>query len=199
MLYSFKPTTLALAVSLICSAATAQEFDISSPTSNQNILAGIYNPAADFAEDISIKAQQVANTATSIYGYNDTTGNDRNINGNLNIDITDVNHDPKVWALRLQNASKLNVNGDTAIAVKTDTALAVGVLVYQGGSSLDLSNSATTVNVSSDTGRVMGIDVEQGGQVILGKTTVNLNVGATNAGGDTLGTRTVFSSRFDSC
>lgn len=89
--------------------------------------------------------------------------------------IKDLEKDPSIYGIRLQNGSHLSVLGDTVVNTKTESTMAVGILTYQANSALDLSRGNTIVNVGSGTGRITGLSTEQSGTSVFGKTQVNLN------------------------
>lgn len=186
MFPTLKPSALALAVSMVFPVAQAVEFDVTTGVDGVEYgYAGIFNPASDFVEDVVIIAKDVPNDITWAYGYRNQTGKANQINGNLFVSIENLEKDPGIFGVRIQNGSSLTVGGDTFVTSKTSSTQSVGILAFTTGTILDLSHGNTVLNVASHTGRVMGIDIEQSSKAILGKAEINLNA----SGKATSGTR----------
>ncbi|MCL1596963.1 autotransporter outer membrane beta-barrel domain-containing protein [Parasutterella secunda] len=186
MFPTLKPSALALAVSMVLPVAQAVEFDVTTGVDGVEYgYAGIFNPASDFVEDVVIIAKDVPNDITWAYGYRNQTGKANQINGNLFVSIENLEKDPGIFGVRIQNGSSLTVGGDTFVTSKTSSTQSVGILAFTTGTILDLSHGNTVLNVASHTGRVMGIDIEQSSKAILGKAEINLNA----SGKATSGTR----------
>lgn len=186
MFPTLKPSALALAVSMVFPVAQAVEFDVTTGVDGvEYSYAGIFNPASDFVEDVVIIAKDVPNDITWASGYRNQTGIANQINGDLFVSIENLEKDPGIYGVRIQNGSSLTVVGDTFVTSKTSSTQSVGILALTTGTILDLSNGNTVLNVASHTGRVMGIDIEQSSKAILGKAEINLNA----SGKATSGTR----------
>ena len=154
--------------------ATAVEINsIDQTTTTAGRYAGIYNPADDFNENVTISADTVVDGAVGIVGYQANDSDPHAINGNLTIDLSPANGDLKTWGVHFDNGSDLTVSGATNVSVVTDSAQAVGMGFYS--SNVAQFGSDLTVNVASSTGRIMGVDLEGGSTLEVHNLEVNLN------------------------